>query len=660
MMTSQAQESVYPKLTYTNLTTIAVAGDNIFASGSCNTAQISTDAGLNWEILSIDNNSYLYDMEIIPNTNGEQCYLIDRDGLYSLNIDKSFSVLNTQAIDIYGKFLGLEIDDDYIYIISTGAINRAPHGSLVWELVNEVIYDTPYTISATSSSPSNIYVANRDGQIFQINKSSGGYEEIVNLGSFIQKLDMASDEVGYLTMSGQSGPWKTIDGGNSWTSVTNWPENNPVYVYNENIFLTSNTNRFFVSQDGGNTVASHYIYEDEQAGLIKNVIFTEDGTIYLVGESSTILRSDDFGETYENLIPLNRSSLNSIDLTSTSGIACGYQSIVITEDGGINWSPYSNTELMQVDEAVVLDQGKYALAGEGGVSILEDGIIVSTAGAAAYRIFNSEDNSYLLAGMNIGGSHVISKSIDNGLSWSNKIFSDDYIGKIKINEQGILYASAGESGYLRSIDNGDSWEMITVPVSGWMADMVLTEDEAILAIGSNIYKSNDGLTNFNSIASGSQLNNLHILSTGHYTYTTGSSSQTSIYERTPDANNFTKVKEWCGTSYGSYNANGTIWYSKAGGHINNYTFTLSTSTIDHSKINHNVYPNPVVQGENLFITGIEGLARVEVFNNIGIPILRLRTVENDISIKTNTFLPGKYYINITTATGTSTSKVIIL
>ena len=656
-----AQESIYPKQLFTTLTNVTVFGDNIYAVGTCGSAQISTDAGETWEVFMLSDDSGMRDLEIIPGTNGTETYLYHSDGLYSLGIDKTFIQLNTSSLNAFGKIVGMEVDNQYIYLISEGAIHKAPHTTLEWEFITEVIYNTPYVINTTSSSPSNLYICSRDGHVFETNKSNGGYTEISNLGERISKMEMANDQIGYLTRSGAPGPYKTVDGGNTWTQVLDWAENNPVHVYNENIFLTANTNRYFVSTDGGATSTSHYeIGDDNNAGLIHNVAFSEDGTIYMVGEASTVIRSTDFGESYDNLMPYVRSRLYNIDMKGTSAIATGYGAILTSDDSGVNWDEYSNAGTDEVNDAVIIDIGKYAIASDNGVTIINNGVVESTAGAGANRIFSAPDNIYLLASMQIGSSHVISKSIDNGLSWSNKFFNSDYLGDIKVNSNGLIYITSGEGKYIKSSDDGENWEEVTLPATGYFTDIAIEYGVELYSIGGTLYESFDNGTTVSQIASGYLLSNLHILNDDHYTYTSGQNSSMILREKKPGTSSFTTVEQSCGTSYGSFNkGNGEVWYTKAGGHITKYNFDISTNAVDIKEDAVDIYPNPIRSGETLYINEITETSTISVINNLGEVVIHVIDVKGNININTRALATGNYYLKISERNNTKTGKLVV-
>ena len=661
IITCISQESIYPNHLFTTLTHVTVSGDNIYAVGTCGSAQISVDEGVTWEIFLLEDDSGMRDIEIKPGSNGNETYLFHSDGLYSLGIDKTFTELNTSSLNAFGKIVGMEIDEEYIYLISEGAIHKALHTTLEWEFITEIVYDSPYIINTTSSSPSNLFICSRDGHVFQTNKTNGGYTEISNLGERISKMEMANDQVGYLTRSGAPGPYKTLDGGNTWTQVLNWAENNPVHVYNENIFLTANTNRYFVSTDGGATSTSHYeIGDDTSAGLIHNVAFSDDGTIYMVGEASTVIKSTDFGESYDNLMPYVRSRLYNIDMKGISAIASGYGAILTSDDSGANWTEYSNDGTNEVNDAVIIDIGKYAIASDNGVTIINNGVVESTAGAGANRIIIAPDNNYLLASMQIGSSHVISKSTDNGLSWSNKFFNSDYLGDIKINSDGLIYITSGEGKYIKSSDHGENWEEVTLPAIGYFTDIAIENGVELYSIGGALYESFDNGMTLSQIASGYLLSNLHILNDDHYTYTSGQNSSTILREKKPGSSSFTTVEQSCGTSYGSFNkGNGEVWYTKAGGHITKYNFDISTSAVDIKEDPVDIFPNPIRSGETLYINEIAEASTISIINNLGKVVIRVIDVKGNIDINTSTLATGNYYLKISELNNTKTAKLVV-
>ncbi len=504
-------------------------------------------------------------------------------------------------------------------------------------------------------------MASIEGHIFRSHKTDGGYSEIANLGSRINHLKMASDQVGYLTLSSASGPYKSVDSGSTWSEVLNWAENNPVHVYNDNVFLTANTNRYFVSVDGGATSTAHYMFDDTNAGLIENVTFTEDGTFYMVGESSTVLKSSDFGESYENLLLMPRADLFNIDFRGNSAIATGYNSILISNDNGVSWTEFMPDGLENTNDGVALGEHKYAIASDNGISIIDNGSLISTTGSNADRIYASSDNDYLLANMRIGASHVIAKSVDNGATWSNKIFNTDYLGNIKSNSEGLLYTTSGEGKYLQSTDDGETWTEITLPVNNFFLDIAILGETALYSIGGTLYESKDNGATLTQLASGYLINNLYILNEDHYTYTSGSSSNTIIYEKRPGEDNFEIVARSCGNSKGSYyKENGEMWYSKDGGHIAKYDFDINANAI--TQINHNtlsIYPNPINVGESLFINDVDKESLVVITDNIGRVVVELKLSDYEIELDTKHLIPGNYFLTIKNKDSIQSGKLLV-
>lgn len=163
---------------------------------------------------------------------------------------------------------------------------------------------------------------------------------------------------------------------------------------------------------GGTSCTSYYDVNDySYAELISNFRLTKDGTIYIVDESSTIIRSTDFSETHNHLPPQVGDNPYNIHIKGTSAISNGYGAILISDDSGENWNEYKDEGIEEVNDVVVPDNGKFAIGAENGVSIISNSAIQSTTGSGARRIYGEPKNGYLLASIRIEISHAITKSI---------------------------------------------------------------------------------------------------------------------------------------------------------------------------------------------------------------------------------------------------------
>ena len=164
----------------------------------------------------------------------------------------------------------------------------------------------------------------------------------------------------------------------------------------------------------------------------------------MIGESSNVIRSTYFGKTYDHLLPQVRVYLYNIHIKGTSTISNRYGAILISDYSDENYNEYKDESIEDVNDAIILNNRKFAIAAENSASIFNYGVIQSTPRPSASRIYGALNYNYLLSSMHISTTHVIAKSIDNGLSWSNKIFNDDSLVGLKVNNEVLINTPAGK------------------------------------------------------------------------------------------------------------------------------------------------------------------------------------------------------------------------
>ena len=117
----------------------------------------------------------------------------------------------------------------------------------------------------------------------------------------IFSFDMITDDLGYLSLQNFTYPIKTTDGGATYTDLENMPENIGVTGFGNDVIMTINTNRIYVSTDGGQSSTFIRMPEDGTYDLIQDSYVTDDGVLYLVGRSSVVAKTEDFGQSFVNL-----------------------------------------------------------------------------------------------------------------------------------------------------------------------------------------------------------------------------------------------------------------------------------------------------------------------------------------------------------------------
>lgn len=164
--------------------------------------------------------------------------------------------------------------------------------------------------------------------------------------SDLNEVQFATSHVGYIAAMTEWGHeiLRTVDGGQNWQKVYEDPKGGYVFqmaLYGEKIAVAAiNDDHLIRTEDGGVT------WKTVDATLLgaASVIFTTDGTGWLVGKKGSFYRSIDQGRTWQIPNNLPKSLLNhdwsSIEFSDEKeGVAVGANgAIVVTYDGGTTWS----------------------------------------------------------------------------------------------------------------------------------------------------------------------------------------------------------------------------------------------------------------------------------------------------------------------------------
>ena len=646
-----AQESIFPDAPYTDLEYIDVQGDNLFAAGSCELGMFSKDGGQTWSYTDIPDEFYR-DMKILPSALGDLALLMTSDELWAWDFtSEELSPVDISDIDQFGDLKGIEILGDKIYLVSVGRIHSATAPDFAWEMLTDVLYDEDYSINATAINNSALYIGSTEGHLFEAVLSGGSYEEIFNFGNRVRALAMFDSGTGYATIQSATGPMKSSNAGASWNVLTNFPENALMHAYDDNTVLTVNTNRFYVSTDGGDET-TYVPIDDANAGLINHASFAENGDLFFCGRSSTLLKSTNAGLTYDNLNDYNRSDLRSISFDASGrAIATGSQAVLYSDDEGENWSSFDTDLLMgdpvYINAGAVLADDSYIIGHDEGHALIKNGSLISDGGIGLEAILSDPQSGLLLGVSPIGGNRAITKSTDEGENWENKYFTDAYIQKFKRTAGGKIYCAAGDF-YLISEDDGEDWEEVVLPVEGYLSDMALLDDgTSLFAIQGALYESTDAGENLTQVATGYAINNIYFLAPDHYIYTQLSSGNTSLREKHPDEPSIKTIASFCGEVVSADLYDNALWLGMRGGHIMNYSFEEDLPDATQQPIIHrlSISPNPITLGSILALATPAQAVHLQVFNAFGRQIISQPGFTGSaLPIETSQFTPGVYII----------------
>ena len=390
--------------------------------------------------------------------------------------------------------------------------------------------------------------------------------------------------------------------------MTSFSEISTLYAHGDNIVISRNTNRIVVSTDGG--LSSEYISysDDSDHSYLAGLYITENGDTYMAGESSTILKSSDYGITFENLNAYPRESFNYIDMNDNGiGIAVGDKSqIITTDDGGESWTAftYETTSSNNYFSGCVVknDGSRLVFNNEGVFEFNDNSISMISDESLSNVMYISSDDSFVGVKYQ-GGSHIVKRSIDGGVTWESKAVLTSYGYYQSQNENGTVIISMDDNEFAISRDFGETWEIKANPLNNSLFGISMYGDDlGLVASGYSLYKTTDGFETFEEVSYGYAQNNVQIYSEDHYIFTSGQNSVTTVKESKDGGDTWNVVDEYCSLSFDAILVGDKYWMSQRGGHINFTKLDLTSSVKDNIVVSSlNIKNNILQNGDDLIL-----------------------------------------------------------
>lgn len=646
---AQIENSVFPKVPYTEFNALAVEGSHIYTAGDCNTALVSDNGGQNWNTVALDET--IQNIQILPGSNGQKAIYQSRDKILVFDMATAqFEEISSASLFLSsGNFVSVEVDDKNIYIISNQNIHMSSASNIQWTKVADFNFDND-AVELTDITENIIHIATLDGLYLRVRLDTYEIEMRNEFMNRIYAFDMVTDNLGYFTVQNFTYAVKTTDGGTTYTELENMPENVGVTGYGQDIILTINTNRMYLSLDGGASSTYIPIPDDGTYDLINAKYMTKDGILYVAGKSAMVAKTEDFGITFTNLNTYKRENLSDIHMhTSGVGVAAGgFSTVIKTTDGGDTWTliPWDNSSNDYLNAVLVVNEEWYLVAGSNTLYVFENDEIISTVERGIEVMHHNEAEGYIIGLQSSNSDYAIVKSTDNGLSWESKAFVPGYNYSIHQAPGGKIYVPGLEGNIYTSIDGGETWEIESFGDDLPIRRMdFLDENVGIASTGLKLYLTTDGGVSADLLVSGYDIRNLNFLSTDHILYTTSNEAQTNIYESTDGGQIFAVTKEFCSETNKSFtDVNGVIWLAQNGGHINKYKPETSTSTVETSMNTLSIFPNPVRSGQPLNLDLNLKLRQVHLITMDG----RKLNIElnSDHSLSTSGLVSGIYTVEV--------------
>ncbi len=662
-----AQNSAYPQVPFTSLQHIAAEGSNIISVGSCDKAIYSHDNGDTWTYFDMDLD--IEEIAIVPGTEGKKVYMIDENELYILDTDdqsiESTGVTSNSLIS--GDFESMKINNGKIVIVGSISILQASIDDLNFNNVGDLEYGGSDRVDEISLTDNFAWVSTRKGLVFKGDLITNTVVLAYDFEQDLRNFTMGTDDIGYASYSGATDPVKTIDGGNTWVPFTSFSEIATLHAYGEDVIISQNTNRLVVSTDGGLT--STYVSYDANSdqSYLADLEFADDGTVYLSGQSSTVLRSSDFGLTYENLNPYPRASIISIDINDNGkGIAIAGEGIILTTDNnGDDWTKVVYDNIPNNDylyDCVTTNDGNLLILNSEGILKIENGTITSHSDEALTSIMYNSTSDYFIGIKQQGNNFIVRKSSDGGVSWESKTVLSDYGYAQAHNNKGVFLISANAEEYVVSKDDGESWETEVNNFGNRIASVSIYDDIALITAGNTMFKSDDGFETFASISTGYGQLNIQMYSEDHYIFTSAQNFVTTVKESKNGGETWNNVDSYCAQSLTSDLQGDRFWMGQRGGHINFTELDLSTSTkkttVETIVIQNNILQN----GDRMtlyFNEYINGKGVIMSQSGQIVDYIDMRN-ENQISLNNHDLSSGIYFLKLESDLKVHQGKFIVL
>jgi photosystem II stability/assembly factor-like uncharacterized protein len=342
---------------------------------------------------------------------------------------------------------------------------------------------------------------------------------------------------------------RSEDNGNTWEQVLSitYGSNNAVQALVSNnqglIFLGFRNAGIYVTEESGtgmSTVITTGIGYQEVQALALN----SSSHVFLGTDQNGVYRSTDNGSSWVQ-INTGLTDLNVLSLAAhgSSRVFAGTnsQGIFQSQDNGNTWEQINHPALsaLTISSLYITDNAEmyagtslgpyystdngntWSLLNQGftGLDIMAIGIDASYVYAATLGrgIFRSADNGQNWTSVYSNGNftylfintqgHIYSgplKSINNGDTWDVLSGLSGYICAMQENSRGVLFASNDRGLVFRSLDDGNTWTTVGTFSSNFIETIAINSQDHVYVgtwSGEGIYRSTDGGDNWENTAS---------------------------------------------------------------------------------------------------------------------------------------------------------------
>lgn len=220
---------------------------------------------------------------------------------------------------------------------------------------------------------------------------------------------------------------------NEWNFVDHLPQNDMHSFIQipgtSKLIAVGDAGTIMLSLDNGLTWDVQYLIQFQHL-TIESVFFIDSLTGYLGGGTGFVFKTEDAGQTWNELHIGSISWVNAIYFSSINVgyVACSDGTITKTIDGGLNWSTLTFPSSYPVIDIYFSDDYKgYACVDFGGLYYTSDGgstwlllKAITTQYSVSFQYFN--DSTFYVSAHNGLSENYTYKTFDGGITWDTAVY----------------------------------------------------------------------------------------------------------------------------------------------------------------------------------------------------------------------------------------------
>lgn len=539
-----------------------------WAAGAFGTMMKTDDGGQNWILQDVPTEAWILEVFFLDKdhgwafTDGSEVFYTEDEGENWTNLyNTDFYWADVHYFNADTGIVAGGVPN------GAGQILRTEDGGLSWSPMvtfpNEILLSLSFLNDSTgwASGSEGLIIHTENGGLDWLEQNSGTDISFRDI-SFIDEQTGWAAGSQYLSPGHESKIFNTTDGGTSWSEQSVLPDVEVVWMEfiseDDGYLLAGSVVTFgltspviFQTSDGGATWSS---MDFGINGWLYQGFIIGDQDIWLVGENSRILNSNDNGASWTNQIEiLSTDILREVQfLNMNEGWAIGRRSVLHTVNAGQDWQlVMPDTFTGEWSSLAFPDNQNGWLAGakvihttNGGqdweeqilpvdISVQKifftspttgwiigysDQVLSTTNGGQDWAIHdvpsssNFEDIHFVdsQTGWIIGGSSIVSTT-DGGQSWSiYDIGGSPGIRSVYFSDplNGWVLSFGSDGIYYRTQDGGQTWQENTISEASYVLDVYfVTADKGwVVGVGGYIWHTEDGGDTWTLQESGTDLN----------------------------------------------------------------------------------------------------------------------------------------------------------